>query len=111
MWAQLVSAGIGVWLMAAPTVLDYSSTAAVLARIVGPTAAAVSIIALWEASRGARWLNFVLGAALVASAVVLGHGIGGRLNDLAAGVALALLTLVKKEPEHRIGGGWRALWR
>ncbi|HLT46676.1 MAG TPA: SPW repeat protein [Rubricoccaceae bacterium] len=111
MWAQVVNALLGVWLMAAPAVLGYGAPAAVNDRIVGPVAASFAVIAWWQATRPARWVNLPLGLWLIAAPFVLGYGATAPLvNSLAVGAALAALSLVRGTVDKRFGGGWRAVW-
>ena len=65
MWPRIVNIALGLWLMVAPSVLDYGDPAAANDRIVGPIAAALAVIAVWEATRPLRWVNVVLGLWLV----------------------------------------------
>jgi hypothetical protein len=48
MWAQLINALLGMWLMAAPAVLGYIGPARTNDRIIGPLAAGAALIAIWE---------------------------------------------------------------
>src|SRR5690606_22839516 len=111
MWAQVINALLGVWLMAAPAVLGYSAPAAVNDRIVGPIAASFAVIAWWQATRPTRWVNLPLGLWLLAAPFVLGYDATTPLvNSLAVGAALAALSLVRGKVDLRFGGGWRAVW-
>ena len=65
MWAQMMNAVLGIWLMAAPTVLHYDGALQVNDRIVGPLAAACAIVALWPVTRPVRWVNVALGMWLI----------------------------------------------
>ena len=110
MWARFVNAALGVWLMAAPAVLGYSGTAAATNdRIVGPVAASAAIIAMWEATRGLRRVNLLLGAWLIAAPWVLGHPDAAAWNSVLVGVATAAASLVRGRLTHRYAGGWAAV--
>ena len=64
-WARLVNAGLGLWLMAAPAVLGYGAPAEINDRIAGPIAATFAIIAITGATRPARRVNAAVGAWLL----------------------------------------------
>jgi hypothetical protein len=111
MWARIINALLGIWLMAAPAVLDYGGLAATNHRIVGPIAASLAIIAIWEIARPLRWANLPLGLWLIVSPLALGGASVAAITSLLSGVALALLALVRGKVEQQVGGGWSALWR
>src|SRR5688500_7976224 len=73
MWARMISAVIGIWLMTAPAVLDYGGAARTTDRIVGPLVASIAVIAVWEVLRPARWAVLPLAAALVIAPWMLGY--------------------------------------
>lgn len=111
MWAQVINALLGIWLMAAPAVLGYGAAAATNDRIVGPIAASFAVIAWWQATRPTRWVNLPLGLWLLVAPFVLGYGATAPLvNSLAVGVVLAALAFVKGTVDTDFGGGWRAVW-
>ena len=109
MWPRLVNAAVGLWLMAAPDVLDYAGAARTNDRIFGPVAASVAVIAIWEATRSLRWANVAIGLWLVAAPWLLGYGAGPLLNSTAAGLALTAFALMRGRMDARLGGGWRSL--
>ena len=109
-WAQVVSALLGVWLMAAPTVLGYGELAAASHRIVGPVAAAFAIVAIWGHMRPLRWMNLLLGAVLVALPVFFDAGVPAMANSVVVGLALFALGFVRGRVEGTYGGGWSSLW-
>jgi hypothetical protein len=109
MWAQALSVALGIWLMAAPAVLGYNGLPADNDHVIGPLAASFACIAIWEATRGARWVNVPLGAWLLIAPWFLGHGQAALLNSLIAGVLLIGLGFVRGTSRERLGGGWAAL--
>ncbi len=112
MWAQVLNAAIGIWLMAAPAVLRYGDPAQANDRIVGPVAATFAIVAWWEATRSVRWANVPLGLWLLAAPWVLGYdATAATVNGVAAGLLLIVLATVEGKIENRFGGGWAALKR
>lgn len=89
----LLSAALGLWLMAAPDVLDAGSTAADSDRILGALVVVVAVIALAEVVRPLRMLNIGLGLLLVLSPLLLpGDSTASLLNDVIAGAAVVLLS-------------------
>ena len=111
MWPRLASAMIGVWLMAAPAVLDYGGKAAINDRIVGPVAITFAVTAIWESTRAVRWVNVVQGAWLLVAPWLLMYGpTVPRVNSTIAGVLLIGFALVHGPVEQRFGGGWPAIW-
>lgn len=112
MWARIINAGIGIWLMWAPAVLQSSQAAANNDRIVGPVTAATSIVACWEVVRPLRWVNVVAGLWLLAAPWALGYAkTGAMINDCACGLLICCLALVRGKVEKSYGGGWSALWK
>ena len=111
MWAQIINALLGIWLMAAPAVLHYAGAASVNDRIVGPVAVACAIIAISAVTRPVRWVNMVLGLWLVIAPWILGAPYIVVLNSTAVGLLLMLCASVRGKISHRFGGGWASLWR
>ena len=108
MWAQLISALIGIWLMASPSVLGYGRPLATSDWIVGPLVASFGLIAAWSVTRAARWANVVLAAWLVLSPFALGNA-GLAANHVVSGILLGTLALVRGQSRHSFGGGFRSL--
>lgn len=93
-WTLVASVALGVWLMAAPEVLGTSGAAAGSERLVGALIIVVATIAIAEVARPARLLNVLAGAWLAVSPWFLGGSTGPSMFlDLAAGLAIALLSL------------------
>ena len=113
MWARLINAALGIWLMAAPAVLGYGAPAETSDRIAGPLIATFAIVAIWEATRPCRWVCFVAGLWLVAAPFLLGYGLGhvATPNSIAVGAAVAALATHKGPIEERFDGGWSMLWK
>ena len=109
MWFQVANAALGIWLMAAPAVLDYGPPAASVDRILGPTVAAVALIAASEVMRGFRLLNVAIGLALLVMPWLLGYETPALANSIAIGAAIILLAIPRGRIKHQIGGGWRSL--
>lgn len=112
MWAQIVNAILGIWLMAAPAVLAYGAPAQTNDRIVGPVAATFAIVACWEATRGVGRLNLLSGLWLLLAPWILGYEATAALaNSMAVGALMGALSFVQGSIEHRYGGGWKALFQ
>ncbi|MGE3856387.1 MAG: hypothetical protein AB7G21_05480 [Dehalococcoidia bacterium] len=110
MIAPLVNIALGLWLMAAPSVLAYGGTAATSDRIAGPIIASIATVAVWDATRAVGRANALPGAWLVV-APLLGVPTEALLNSLAVGIAVVAMALLQRPPPQRIGGGWSVLWR
>lgn len=112
MWARILSAALGVWLMAAPAVLGYAAPAEVNDRIVGPVIATFAIVAISAVTRPLRRLNTVAGGWLLLAPWILGYGATApTVNDMLVGVAVIAASLVKGKVTDTFGGGWSSLWR
>lgn len=112
MWARILTAAIGIWLMAAPAVLGYGTPAATSDRIVGPVLAAFAITAIWEVTRALRWVGLPLGAWLVLAPFVLGYDATAPfVSSIVSGVFVIVLTFVRGRLDERFDGGWRMVWK
>ena len=113
MWAQIINALVGIYLMASPGVWGFEDrlrNAANNDHIIGPVVATFAIVAIWEATRNVRWANIPLGVWLLAAPWILGYEeTMPIINDMAAGVVVIGLSLVKGRITQRFGGGWRSL--
>jgi hypothetical protein len=110
MWARIVAAAAGVWLMAAPHVLGTQPPARTVDRVIGPLVAAAAVIAMSEVTRPVRRLNLLLGLALLAAPWLLGYGTAATINSTVVGMVVAAASLVRGPLHHRLGGGWSSLW-
>ncbi|MDP8931073.1 MAG: vitamin K epoxide reductase family protein, partial [Actinomycetota bacterium] len=107
-WTLLVSAGIGMWLMAAPALLGTTSTAADSDHLVGALVVCVALIATAEVGRALRFLNMAFGAwLLVAPWMLEGASTGTIVSDGVAGIALMALTLPRGQVVESYGGAER----
>lgn len=111
MGARLLAAALGIWLMAAPSVLGYAGAAMRNDRIIGPLAASFALIAIWEVVRPLRHLNTLLGTWLLVAPWLLGFPPPATINSLLVGAALILLSRVRGPLKQRFAGGWSSLWR
>lgn len=112
MWAHVVTAALGFWVIAAPGVFGYGDPAQTNDHIVGPLVATFAVIAWWQVTRGMRWVNVLLGVWLIAAPWVLGYDAApAQINSVIAGAAIAALSLVRGKRDKPFGGGWGALIR
>ena len=109
MWARLSNTIIGIWLAASPGVLGTSGLAKTNSVICGILAASISIIAIWEVTRGLRWLNTLIGSWLLISVFVFDYQSSGMLSGFLAGIAMIALSLARGTIRHATGGGWKSL--
>ncbi|MFC6998814.1 SPW repeat protein [Rufibacter roseus] len=111
MWAQVINALLGIWLMAFPAIFETDKVIANNEQIVGPIIASFAIISWWEATRAVRLYNIPLGFWLILAPWVLGYDNNTALvNETVVGVLVIGLSLVKGKIEERFGGGWSAIW-
>ncbi|HET7583863.1 MAG TPA: SPW repeat protein [Gemmatimonadaceae bacterium] len=111
MWARIVSAIVGVWLVASPGVLGYGGRAAVNDRIVGPVIAAIAIVAAAGVTRELRWAELPLGLWLLIAPWTLGyHNPVLAAQSMIAGFVLLALVPFRGRVRASYGGGWRVLW-
>lgn len=111
MWAQIINVVLGIWLMASPAIFGLEGTSADNAHIVGPVVASFALISWWEATRVVRLYNIPLGLWLLLAPWVLGYTESAAIiNDMAIGLLVTGLSLVKGKIDNSFGGGWRAVW-
>ncbi len=112
MWAQVVSAILGLWLMAAPGIFSYGSSASDNGHIVGPIIVTFAVVAWWEATRVMRKWNYPLALWLLLAPWILGYESNVAIaSDMICGVLILILSSVKGKIEHTFGGGWSSLWK
>lgn len=109
MWWQRLAFVLGVWLMAAPSLLGLPKDHADVFHILGPMAAAIGFIAASEVTRGLRWLNVPVGVALVIAPFVLGFEVAGLVASVLTGIALVVLAFLGGRTTTSFDGGWRSL--
>jgi len=103
-WNLVVSAALGVWLMAASAILGSQGPAAASDQLVGALVVTWAVIAIGEVARAARFLNVPLAAWLLAAPWLLSGGIAAStVSDLAVGAALLLLSLPRGKVTERFG--------
>jgi hypothetical protein len=109
-WNMLLSAALGVWIMAAPATLGMSGAAANSNYIAGALIVTWSVIAFGEVARPTRLLNILMGLWLIAAPWLLaGHTGMARWNAIIVGAALIALCLRRGRIEERFGNWNRYL--
>ena len=112
MWAQAINSLLGIWLMAAPGIINFGNKAADNDHIVGPVITTFAVISLWECTRVTRTYNIPLGAWLLMAPWMLGYeSTFAIVNDMMVGGLVILFSFVKGKIEKRYGGGWSAVWK
>ena len=110
-WAQIINALLGIWLMASPGMFGYSGTGRINGVIVGPIIATFAIIAVWEVTRAVGRANVTLGAWLVIAPWVLGYeeNVIATVNEFVVGITIFALAMTRAKTDAKLGGGWRSL--
>ena len=112
MWAQLINAALGIWLMAAPDIFGFNKTIADNDHIVGPIIATFAITAIFENTRPLRRFNWLPGAWLLLAPWVLGYdSTAATINDMLTGALVIAFSCIKGRVKNNIGGGWSSLWK
>jgi hypothetical protein len=107
--AQIALTITGLWLIAAPSVLDSGDAAATSAHIAGPAMAAVAFLAVFTITRPLRWANLPTGLWLLTAPWVLGFPTEVTINSTLCGLLALVLAPIGKANQNRYGGGWHAL--
>ena len=110
MWARIINAALGIWLMTSPSVLEFGGAAKTNSVICGALAASLAIIAIWEVTRGLRWLNLLIGAWLLIAPWILGFGSEAIINSFVVGILMVILSTFRGSIRQQTGGGWAALF-
>ena len=105
-WLQIVAIVLGVWLMVSPSVLPSTGPGAGVARIGGPLAVWVGVLALRGVTRPFRALNVVTGMFLAITPWVVSNTGPLILSSVLVGWALIVISLPRGAVRERTGGGW-----
>jgi hypothetical protein len=109
-WTLLLSAALGVWLMAAPAVLGVTGTAADSSHVAGALVVTWAVIAFGEIARPVRLLNIPVGLWIAVSPWLLSGATGAsQWIDACVGLLLVGLSLRRGHIEERFGGWNRVL--
>jgi hypothetical protein len=106
MWAMILNAALGIWLVSAPSVLGYGNPARINDRVVGALVALLSIIAVAEVLRSLRRLDMLLGLWLLLAPWVLGYYPQSLViaNSIVTGVLVLDLSFEAGRTKHRLNG-------
>jgi len=109
---QLLPFSLGVWLMFAPAVIGYVGTAAATNdRIVGPTIALLSVVAMGDSVRNVRYWVIAFGLWLMVTAFVFGYPTWGAVSTAATGALAVALPFRARKQQKPYAGGWPVLWK
>ncbi|RPJ62685.1 MAG: vitamin K epoxide reductase family protein [Acidobacteria bacterium] len=109
-WTLVVSAALGVWLMAAPSVLGAGGRMADSNHLAGALVVTWSVIAFGEIARPTRLLNIPMGLLTAAAPWYLPGATGVSCwADAVAGVLLMALAIPRGRIEERFAGWNRYL--
>ncbi len=109
-WPQILSIVLGLSLMAVPDVADYSEPARSNSLIFGPVIASIATLAIWETTRGLRWLNLPVGVWLIVAPIPLQYDeVAAIAHSVIAGFLLIVLVRIPVRSEERYGDGWASL--
>jgi uncharacterized membrane protein len=104
-WTLLLSAALGVWLMAVPAVRGLTGSAADSSHLAGALAVTWAVIAFGEVVRPVRLLNIPTGLWIAVSPWLLPGATGlSPWSDVVVGVLLMALSLPRGRVEERFGG-------
>ena len=109
-WNLLLSAALGIWLMASPAALGATGAAGDSAHLAGALVITFAVIAFGEAARPVRLLNVLVGVWLVLAPWLLaGDTVPSRWNGVVIGAALVVMSIPRGRIEERFGGWNRFL--
>ena len=111
MWARIIVALNGIWLMVAPAVLGYGGAAATSDRIAGPVAASIAIVAMSHVMRPLRRVNTLVGIWIALAPLLLDHAGAATVNAVVVGASIIALSLFGPDYKDEFGGGWSSLWK
>lgn len=103
-WNLFVIMGIGIWVMAAPSVLGYSGTIADSNHLAGAIVVSFAVITMSEVVRPLRYINIPFGIWLIAAPWILGADNQQAIwNGILSGIALIILCFHKGKIEDNRG--------
>jgi hypothetical protein len=109
-WTLVLTASLGVWLMATPAILGVSGTAADSHYLAGALVVTWAVIAFGQIARPARLLNIPTGIWIALSPWVLSGGTEiSRWIDVLIGMLVVVLSIRRGRIEEHFGGWNRYL--
>jgi nucleoside-diphosphate-sugar epimerase len=110
-WTLLVSALLGVWLMAAPDVFGTEGPAADSDHLVGAVVATVAVISMAEVVRAGRFLNGLFGLWIIAAPWLLsGATQAATWSNVIVGALVVLLSIPRGSICEQYGGWDRLIF-
>lgn len=106
MWFQIVNIALGVWLLVAPGVLPSTAPGATVARIAGPLAIWLGVLALRDVTRPVRALNVLNGMFLAIAPWLVPNTGALILTSVLVGWAVIVLSIPRGAVRQETGGGW-----
>ena len=104
-WTLLLSAVLGIWLMASPAVFGSEGAAANSNYLVGALITTFAVIAMAEVTRQARFVNVLAGAWIIAAPWLLAGATAGAVwNSAIVGVIVILLSFPRGVIRERYDG-------
>jgi hypothetical protein len=101
----LLSAALGVWLMAAPAVLGIEGAAADSHYLAGALVVTWAVIAFGQVARPVRLLNILIGLWVAAAPWLVSGGSDlSRWADVSVGVLLIMLSIRRGRIDEQFGG-------
>ena len=104
-WGQVASIILGAWMMLTPLILGVEGAMLSANFFIGALVVTVSVTALAEAARALRFLNVVLGTALVITAFLFGESLIAIGLTAITGVAIVGLS-IPRGPVRSSYGSW-----
>lgn len=108
MWPRIINFALGVWLLAAPSVLGYGGVGRTNDLVVGGIVAVNALLAISAAASALRWVNASLGVWLLLAPWFLGFGWSTMGHRMLAGVLMLSTALVagndRRAPASNSGG-------
>ena len=105
-WLQIIAIVLGIWLMVSPSVLPSTAQGAGVARIGGPLAIWVGVLALRGVTRPFRAFNVATGMFLAITPWVVSNTGPLILSSVLVGWALIVISMPRGAVRERTGGGW-----
>ncbi len=103
-WNLILTALLGIWLMAAPSVLNITGHLATAQYIAGPLMIAFSVVAMSEVFRAVRFVNILLGLILIGAFWLWPEAsFGARGSALLVGLAALVLSFRRGPIGERYG--------
>jgi Vitamin K epoxide reductase family/SPW repeat len=105
-WNLLASIALGLWVMASPAVFGTAGNAAHSDHIVGALVVTVTMVALADVGRIARFVNVLFGAWLIAAPWLVGGGTTATTLSGVGGGALLIALSLPRGPVRESYGSW-----